>query len=320
MQKPPASPSAFDMFLPFLITYGTIIFSMSLLAVIVHWKFLKFREWFAQPINKFWLVWIILVVCSGGMVSARLRVPLHAPPRPRAAHARVRLSKASLTRVRVILPAPPPLATNQIAMMIFPGADGVMGWGLLKYDGAFKGPAWIAANEVNTQIIVLLFTMSALVNQPPLISELFLTFSHPDEVDRLFPRTITLQQRRVFLALANCNCIFMYPLTFSTWMINVARRPFLYTAMFLPLSFGSGIIAGIYLSRVTPKARAGDAPAADTMSPRSGSRDHDDYVVKSPLTSQTDGEGDSRFGIFGRLAGQSGSRQSGSVGSRSTGV
>lgn len=190
-----------------------------------------------------------------------------------------------------------------------------MGWGLLKYDGAFKGPTWIAANEINTQIIVLLFTMSSLVNQPPLTTELFLTFSHPDEVDRLFPRPITLHQRRVFLALANCNCIFMYPLTFSTWMISVDRRPFLYTAAFLPLSFGSGIIAGIYLARVTPSAKAAaGAPAADSFVLRS-SRHADEHAVKSPTTSQTDGETDNRFGIFGRM---SSARQSGSAGGGSS--
>lgn len=299
----PDTPSftPWETFLPFLITYGTIIFSLSLLAVIAHTHLLKFREWFAQPINKFWLVWIILVVCSGGMVRAP---PPRSPSRARA----------SLTRARPPSPpTPPPRAPHQIAMMIFPGADGVMGWGLLKYDGAFKGPTWIAANEINTQIIVLLFTMSSLVNQPPLTSELFLTFSHPDEVARLFPRPITLSQRRVFLALANCNCIFMYPLTFSTWMIRVDRRPFLYTAIFLPLSFGSGILAAIYLARATPGARDG-APASDAPSPRSAIR-ADEYDVKSPVMSETDGEVESRFGgIFGR---PSGSRQSGSAG-RST--
>lgn len=145
-------------------------------------------------------------------------------------------------------------------MMIFPGADGVMGWGMLKYDGAFKGATWVAANEVNTQIIVLLFTIAALVNQPPALTELFLTFSHPHEVHRLFPRPITMRQRRIFLTFANLNAIFMYPLTFSTWMIPVERRPFLYTAVFLPLSLGSGIIGGIYLARAT--SRAAPQPAS----------------------------------------------------------
>lgn len=143
---------------------------------------------------------------------------------------------------------------GSIAMMLFPGADGVMGWGMLRYDGAFTGPAWIAANEVQTQIIVLCFTAAALVNQPPALTELFLTFSHPAEVGTLFPRPLTMAQRRTFLALANANCVFMYPLTFSTWMIPVERRPFWYTAIFLPLSLGSGIAAGIYLARTTPKA------------------------------------------------------------------
>jgi len=133
-------------------------------------------------------------------------------------------------------------------MMLFPGADGVMGWGMLKYDGAFKGAVWTAANEVNTQIIVLLFTMAALVNLPPALTEMFLTFSHPNDVGRLFPRPVTLRERRTFLVFANLNAIFMFPLTFSTWMIPVERRPFIYTAIFLPLSFGCGIAAGSYLA------------------------------------------------------------------------
>jgi len=139
-------------------------------------------------------------------------------------------------------------------MMLFPGADGVMGWGMLKYDGAFKGAVWTAANEVNTQIIVLLFTMAALVNLPPALTEMFLTFSHPNDVGRLFPRPVTLRERRTFLVFANLNAIFMFPLTFSTWMIPVERRPFIYTAIFLPLSFGCGIAAGSYLACATSKA------------------------------------------------------------------
>jgi hypothetical protein len=147
-------------------------------------------------------------------------------------------------------------------MMLFPGADGVMGWGMLKYDGAFQGSVWTAANEVNTQIIVLCFTLAALVNQPPALTEMFLTFSHPEEVTTLFPRPIRMAQRRLFLTFANANCIFMYPLTFSTWMIPVERRPFWYTAIFLPLSLGSGIVAGAYLACVSPRAPAGAVAAA----------------------------------------------------------
>mgnify|MGYP003683683213 CR=1 FL=1 len=62
--------------LPFLILYGVISASISALAVIAYWQLPPFRVWYAQPINKFWLVWIILVVCSGGMVRARVRPPL----------------------------------------------------------------------------------------------------------------------------------------------------------------------------------------------------------------------------------------------------
>lgn len=91
MQTP--AGARFDMFLPFLITYGTIIFSLSSLAVIAHWNVPKFRDWFAQPINKFWLVWIILVVCSGGMVSARLCVP--PTSQGRAPRMRLAASRAS---------------------------------------------------------------------------------------------------------------------------------------------------------------------------------------------------------------------------------
>lgn len=91
---PPPPFTHFAMFLPFLITYGTIIFSLSLLAMIAHWKIPKFREWFAQPINKFWLVWIILVVCSGGMVRARVRTPLPGERRPRAQQPRARIVDA----------------------------------------------------------------------------------------------------------------------------------------------------------------------------------------------------------------------------------
>lgn len=57
--------------LPFLINYGVIIASITLLALAAHWRLRFFREWYAQPINKFWLVWITLVVGSGAMVSPR---------------------------------------------------------------------------------------------------------------------------------------------------------------------------------------------------------------------------------------------------------
>lgn len=137
-------------------------------------------------------------------------------------------------------------------MMLFPGADGAMGWGMLKYDGALRGPVWKAANEINTQVIVLLCTLAALVNQPPALAELYLTYSHPREVGALFPRAaVTMRQRRTFLVLANLNALFQYPLTFSTWMLPAERRSFAYTIVFLPLSFGFGAAAGAYLACVT---------------------------------------------------------------------
>ena len=73
--------------------------------------------------------------------------------------------------------------------------------------------------------------------------------SHPPS-PRLGPRARPLCPR------LPANCVFMYPLTFSTWMIPVSRRPIYYTAAFLPLSLGSGIAAGIYLARVMSKNKA----------------------------------------------------------------
>ncbi|KAG8465941.1 hypothetical protein KFE25_005511 [Diacronema lutheri] len=202
---------------PIVLTYGVIVVSLSLLGAFAHLRFALFRQWLAQPINRFWFVWIQVVVCSGG----------------------------------------------SIAMMLFPGADGVMGWGMLRYDGAFRGPVWIAANEFQTQVIVLCFTLAALVNHPPAIAEAYLSCSPSTEADvaRIFPRPLTLAQRRTFLVFANANCVFMYPLTFSTWMIPVERRSFVYTAVFLPLSLGSGIAAGIFLARAQLNTNAGGGAA-----------------------------------------------------------
>lgn len=135
---------------------------------------------------------------------------------------------------------------GMIAMMIFPGADGQSGWGLLKFDGAFTGAEWRLANEINTQVLVLCFTTAALINHPPAITELYLTLKHPGEVAGFFPRNLSLRDRTITLVLANLNSIFMYPLTFSTWMLEMDVRPVWYTVVFLPLSFGCGIAAGVF--------------------------------------------------------------------------
>lgn len=204
-----------------------------------------------------------------------------------------------------------------IAMMLFPDplADGSpMGWGRLKYDGAFKGPAWIAANEIQTQIIVLCFTLSALLNHPPVITELYVSYSHPAEIERLFPRPrLTMAQRRAFLLLANANCVFMYPLTFSTWMIPVERRSFLYTAVFLPLSLGSGIAAGVYLALRAGKAEsAGPAEVAvkreqsqtliETFGGKPGAREeHDDQEAQASQADSASAEAQHPHGGPGQV-------------------
>lgn len=66
-----AAEMDFPPWLPFLINYGVISVSIGLLAFAAHFSLPAFRAWYAQPINKFWLVWITLVVGSGGMVRAR---------------------------------------------------------------------------------------------------------------------------------------------------------------------------------------------------------------------------------------------------------
>lgn len=91
------SAAVAPIWLPFALTYGVISASLTLLALLAHWRAPLFRAFWARPINKFWVVWMILIVCSGGMVGAR-----------RAARAarRARRCAARLTRFLPFPPAP----------------------------------------------------------------------------------------------------------------------------------------------------------------------------------------------------------------------
>ncbi|OQR88120.1 hypothetical protein ACHHYP_07549 [Achlya hypogyna] len=131
--------------------------------------------------------------------------------------------------------------------------------------------------EVCSQILNGCFTLSALVTQPMRLYMLcrVATNTKPAAVQAWFPAlpiafrdkpgrdasAVPVKTILHVLLVLNFNCLFQYPITAVMWGYNYHVRPAWVIGVFLPLSFGCTIAAGVWQYRLGERVKTARADA-----------------------------------------------------------
>jgi hypothetical protein len=162
-----------------------------------------------------------------------------------------------------------------IFMMMCPSPiDGIPGWGALRFDSGGKSTMWNCTSEIkstkfvevcemvsggkqwnewmeiNSQLMNGLFTLGAAINFPSRLGEAYLLYlttakAELHALNNFFPRSYDIKQRKIVVFFLLLNCLGQIPITCAHWFFHSSFRPKWVVPVFLPVCFGSAVIAAI---------------------------------------------------------------------------